>query len=240
MANILHIETSTKSCSVAIANKGEIASLIEESDQNYSHAKKLTVFINEAIKKAKIDFHQLDAICVSKGPGSYTGLRIGVSTAKGICYALDIPLIAIDSLYSLAGFCHEKHSSFISEKADDKGFYLCPMIDARRMEVYSAVYDEHLNEIMPVNAVIIDESSFRELIDEKAFFIFGDGASKCKDVLNHPNLHIIPEVESSATGLIKRAYQLFTAKQFENTAYFEPFYLKDFVAGKPKVKGLYD
>ncbi len=240
MTYILHIETSTKACSVALAKEGELIAIKEESDQNFSHAQKLTLFIDELIKETGIGFDKINAVCVSKGPGSYTGLRIGVSAAKGICFAKDIPLISVDSMHGLAQYFLNSYKKEISEKTSNTDFYICPMVDARRMEIYSAVFDKNMSEIVPTNAVIIDESSFKELIEERTFFIFGDGAEKCKEVMKHPNLEFIPNVDCSAKGLIQLAYKKYLNKDFENTAYFEPFYLKDFVAGKPRVKGLYD
>ena len=235
---ILHFETATNNCSVALSANGMLLAVKEDNSKGYSHAALLTVITEEVLKSQKISFDKLSAVCVNKGPGSYTGLRIGVSAAKGICYAKDIPLIAVDSLFSLASLCVEEHKNIIKEHAGEGDYYLCPMIDARRMEVYSAIYDDKLCTLKAIDAEIIDKSSFKELINEKPFFIFGNGAEKCTDVLSHQNLHLIPNVESSSKGLIAPGYKKFLNKTFEDVAYFEPFYLKDFVAGKPKVKGL--
>ena len=235
---ILHLETATNNCSVALSANGELAAIKEDNSKGYSHATLLTVMAEELMISQKISFDELSAVCVNKGPGSYTGLRIGVSAAKGICYAKDIPLIAVDSLFSLASSCAEEHQSKIIKHAGNGDYYLCPMIDARRMEVYTAIYDNMLNSVKNIDAEIIDENSFNDLIEQKPFFIFGNGAEKCTEVLSHKNLHFLPGVESSAKGLISPAYKKFLNKEFEDVAYFEPFYLKDFVAGKPKVKGL--
>ncbi|MBS4013125.1 MAG: tRNA (adenosine(37)-N6)-threonylcarbamoyltransferase complex dimerization subunit type 1 TsaB [Bacteroidetes bacterium] len=238
MTYILNIETATKNCSVALSANGEIVALREDIDKGYNHAALLTVLIDELMKSQKLDYDKLSAVCVNKGPGSYTGLRIGVSAAKGICFAKDIPLIGVDSLYSLAQQCLDTRLDIINSKVKDGLFYLCPMIDARRMEVYSAVYDEKLKLIEPINAVIVENDSFKKRIEERPFFIFGDGAEKCVDSLKHSNLFFIPEIMGSARGMIKEAYNKYLSGEFENLAYFEPFYLKDFVAGKPSVKGL--
>ncbi len=238
MTYILNIETATKNCSVALSRNGGIVAIKEDIDKGYNHAALLTVLIDELMKSQNLDYDNLNAICVNKGPGSYTGLRIGVSAAKGICFAKDIPLIGVDSLYSLAQQCLDTKSDSINAVVKNGPFYLCPMIDARRMEVYSAVYDEKMKLIEPINAVIIENDSFKKCIEERPFFIFGDGAEKCVEILKHPNLFFIPEIIGSASGMVKEAYKKYLSCEFENLAYFEPFYLKDFVAGKPSVKGL--
>jgi tRNA threonylcarbamoyladenosine biosynthesis protein TsaB len=239
MTYIIHIETATKKCSVALSQNGALVSLKEGLGEGNSHAVILTSLIDEVMKEQNITYDNLSAVCVNKGPGSYTGLRIGVSAAKGLCFAKDIPLIAVDSLVSTTQHCLDNAIDFINEKAAGKDFYLCPMIDARRMEVYSAIYDKNLNLVEQISAVVIDENSFNNYISQKPFFLFGDGAEKCQETLKSPNLFFIPNIDGSAKGLVKMAYQKFLNKDFENLAYFEPFYLKDFVAGKPKVKGLY-
>ncbi len=238
MALILNIETATTVCSVSIAKDGQLIAL-KEQNGDYSHAENLTVFIEEIIKQAAIKLNDLDAIAVSKGPGSYTGLRIGVSTAKGLCYALDKPLIAINTL--------EHHSLAISfEGAQDKlegrgEVFICPMIDARRMEVYCAIYDLQGNCLMPTCAKIIDEHSFEEFLSflerdrERSIIFIGDGAAKCKDVLSkNENAIFIDNIFPSAKNMIALSEKAYNQKQFENLAYFEPFYLKEFVAGKKK------
>lgn len=231
MAKILNIETSTRVCSVAVSIDGELISLKESHEKN-AHAENITLFSESVIKKAGIVFSDLDAIAVSKGPGSYTGLRIGVSTAKGFCYALDKPLIAIGTLKSLA-------AGMIQKQENPHEYLFCPMIDARRMEVYAAIFDHRLQAVKETEAVIIDESSFAELLDKHKIAFAGDGAEKCKAALgSHPKALFQDNLLPSATFLIDLAEQHFSENEFENVAYFEPFYLKDFVAGVPKVKGL--
>jgi tRNA threonylcarbamoyladenosine biosynthesis protein TsaB len=230
LAVILNIETATKVCSVTLAVDGEVKA-IRESHVANSHAELVTIFSEEVIKEAGIGFNDLDAVAVSKGPGSYTGLRIGVSTAKGFCYALDKPLIAVNTLHAMA-------AGMIKLTGDDS-FLVCPMIDARRMEVYAAVFDTELNEIKATEAVIVDEHSFEDLLKDHQILFAGDGAPKCKDVLSHQKKAFFNnEFHPSAAFLAPLAEQKFLNKAFEDTAYFEPFYLKDFVAGIPKVKGL--
>jgi len=226
MALILQIETSTISCSVALAENGKTIAVKEATERNI-HASSITPFIQEVMKDAGKEMSQLDAVAVSKGPGSYTGLRIGVSTAKGLCYALDIPLIAIGTLKVMA--------SNTSINPGNSHSLFCPMIDARRMEVYTAVYDSALNEINPVSAKIIDQDSFAELLKEKQIVFFGDGAEKCMDTLGeNPNASFITTFENSAADMSTEAFSRYTAQLFEDVAYFEPYYLKDFVATTPK------
>lgn len=233
MTTILLIETATTACSVGLARDGKLIALRESLDQR-SHAELITVFIAELLSEANIPFSALDAVAVSKGPGSYTGLRIGVSTAKGICYAHDKPLIAIETLYAMAAGFKQKFSSSI--QAND---LICPMIDARRMEVYAAVFDTNLNAILPTEAVIVDEQSFQEFLKDKHIHFFGDGAAKCREPLGlNPNAHFTEDVHPSAAFFVEAAFAAYAAQSFEDVAYFEPFYLKDFVAGIPKVKGL--
>jgi tRNA threonylcarbamoyladenosine biosynthesis protein TsaB len=189
----------------------------------------LVVYIDEAIKQAGLIPTDLDAVCVSKGPGSYTGLRIGVSAAKGLCYGLGIPLLSVGSLESMA---HWAKTEF-SEQLTDVSFF-CPMTDARRMEVYTQLFDASLNEIEPISAVIVDENSFASELEKGKVAFFGDGAAKCKEVINHLNAVFLDDFNPSACGMVALAEAKFTEKQFEDVAYFEPYYLKDFVAGKPK------
>ncbi len=223
MALILNIETATTVCSVSVAQDGKLLAF-KEQDGDYSHAENLTVFIQEVIKEANIKLSQLDAIAVSKGPGSYTGLRIGVSTAKGLCYSLEKSLIAVNTLEHL--------STSISPK---EGELICPMIDARRMEVYCAVFDSNGKEIRKTSAEIIDENSFSDILREHKTIFIGDGATKCKDVLSkNQNAIFVDNVFPSAKNMVSLSEQAFSNKQFEDLAYFEPFYLKDFVAGKKK------
>lgn len=229
MPTILHIESSTLTCSVAVSCDGGITGLQESHDQTYSHSEKLVVYIDEAIKQAGFKPADLDAVCVSKGPGSYTGLRIGVSAAKGLCYGLGIPLISVGSLESIA---HWAKSEFADQLTDASFF--CPMIDARRMEVYTQTFNTSLKEVEPIAAVIIDENSFASKLEKGKVAFFGDGAAKCKQVINHANAVFLDDFNPSARGMIALAEAKFAAKQYEDVAYFEPYYLKDFVAGKPK------
>lgn len=238
MGKILNIETATRVCSVALSDNGQVVALQETNTQN-SHAEQITVFSEEIIFKAGIGFRDLDAIAVSKGPGSYTGLRIGVSTAKGFCYSLDKPLISVGTLEALAAGIINKMKE-AGEKTEELLF--CPMIDARRMEVYAAIYDDQLTTKREIKAEVIDENSFSEYFesDKKIIFV-GDGAAKCKTVLGENPQAIFPdEFLPSAAFMAPLAEERFKNKAFENTAYFEPFYLKDFVAGIPRVKGLRD
>ncbi|QNN40110.1 tRNA (adenosine(37)-N6)-threonylcarbamoyltransferase complex dimerization subunit type 1 TsaB [Pedobacter roseus] len=225
MAKILQIETATAICSVALSVNGETISFKEEQGQNL-HAANLTLFIDEVIKTAGLNYSELDAIAVSKGPGSYTGLRIGVSTAKGLCYALDKPLIAIETLEMMA-------AGFLSENPDYTGL-ICPMIDARRMEVYTTVFDPLLNVLLPTEAKIIDETSFNDFLTQQSITFLGDGAAKCAEVLTHPNARFDAANFNSASYMSKLASQAFDKGNFEDVAYFEPFYLKDFVVTQSK------
>ncbi len=230
---ILCLETATPVCSVAL-NEACCTLALRETEGQNAHSEKITNFIREAMETAKIDYRQLDAVAVSKGPGSYTGLRIGVSTAKGICYAADLPLMAIDTLEAMAYGMKEKLSSQIAEND-----LLIPMIDARRMEVYAAIFDAKLNKIQDTAALVIDENSFEELQKDHHLWLFGDGAPKLKKVFeNQTNISIIEGFKPSAAFMRPLAEKALREKDFVDVAYFEPFYLKDFVAGKPHVKGL--
>ena len=230
---ILCLETATPVCSVAL-NEACCTLALRETEGQNAHSEKITNFIREAMETAKIDYRQLDAVAVSKGPGSYTGLRIGVSTAKGICYAADLPLMAIDTLEAMAYGMKEKLSSQIAEND-----LLIPMIDARRMEVYAAIFDAKLNKIEDTAALVIDENSFEELQKDHHLWLFGDGAPKLKKVFeNQTNISIIEGFKPSAAFMRPLAEKALREQDFVDVAYFEPFYLKDFVAGKPHVKGL--
>lgn len=232
MAKLLLLETATQICSVAVSDGTDLIS-IKESDSSNSHSALLTSFIHETLAEAHIKLSALDAIVISKGPGSYTGLRIGVSSAKGLCYALDKPLISVNTLKSMA----EGMIGVNIVNASNSLF--CPMIDARRMEVYTAIYDQDNNELKPTSAKIINEDSFAELLKNHLLFFGGDGAQKCKNVLaSNGNSRFLDDFRISARHMIKIAHQKFLNQQFENIAYFEPYYLKDFIAGIPKVKGL--
>lgn len=223
MALILLIETATSVCSVALSRDGQVVSYREVNEPNV-HASRLTLFIQAVMKEAKVKYRDLNAVAVSKGPGSYTGLRIGVSTAKGLCFALGIPLIAVDTLYAMA-------SGFLQASDPAEQLRLCPMIDARRMEVYMAVFRSGMEMLEPVQARILDEQTFAEYPE---IVLFGDGAEKCRALFAaYPNIRIAG-FENSARHLSIPAFQKFEEKEFEDVAYFEPFYLKDFVAGKQK------
>ncbi|HEX9980417.1 MAG TPA: tRNA (adenosine(37)-N6)-threonylcarbamoyltransferase complex dimerization subunit type 1 TsaB [Flavobacterium sp.] len=216
MSLILNIETATKNCSVAVARNGQTLCLKEIAGQGYSHAEKLHVFIEESLRESGVGFRDLDAVAVSKGPGSYTGLRIGVSAAKGLCYALDIPLISLDTLEVLA-----------SKAKVDKGL-IVPMIDARRMEVYSAIFSHQMEMQREVKAEILTESSFSE-IEEEVYFI-GDCLEKSRTVLQKSNFNFLEDiVYPSANEMSALSFREFTKKNFMDVAYFEPFYLKDFM-----------
>ena len=230
MAKLLFIETATQICSVALAADGKLISL-KESESVNSHSSMLTSYIQEVINEAKIELTDLDAIVISKGPGSYTGLRIGVSSAKGLCYSLDKPLISVNTLQSIA--------AGMSEKVNASEALFCSMIDARRMEVYTALYNHENKEIKPTAAEIIDDYSFAELLKNYTIYFGGDGAEKCKAILSkNPNAKFLDDFQISAKDMIKIAFQKFNKQQFEDVVYFEPYYLKDFIAGIPKVKGL--
>lgn len=216
MSYILHLETSTKVCSVALSKNGELCALKEVEEDGYAHGEKLTIFIEEVLLEAGIGITELAAVSVASGPGSYTGLRIGVATAKGLCYALGIPLIATDSLTALAALVETDVNK-------------CAVIDARRMEVYNCFYDANGKPLKEISADIIDADSYREF---EPFVYFGDGAAKLQDAFVGRNCSIEALIKSSARGQIAISYQKFLTSDFVDVAYFEPFYLKDFVAGK--------
>lgn len=222
MALILNIETSATNCSVSAGNNGKLLSLKEHNSIEYSHSENLHVFIREALQQASLSFNELDAVAVSCGPGSYTGLRIGVSTAKGLCFVLDKPLISVDTLQSMAFSINV-----------DKGL-LVPMLDARRMEVYSAVFNSKHKQLRETRAEIIDGTSFANFLNEGLVYFFGPGAVKCKGVITHPNAVFVPEeILPSAKYMVALSEEKFTKGMFEDVAYFQPFYLKDFaMAGK--------
>ncbi len=233
MAQILNIETSTSVCSVSISNNGKLTALKQTREIN-SHSKLLTVFIEDIFKENNIDIKTIDAVAVSKGPGSYTGLRIGVSAAKGIAYGLNIPIISVDTMQIISANLLRK----FPEISNEKNSILLPMIDARRMEVYNALFDINLNLIKEVSAEIIDENSYSELLKSKKVYFFGDGSDKCKEIILNENAIFIQEIFPSAEDMIEFSYKKFEAGDFENTAYFEPFYLKNFIATVPK-KNIY-
>lgn len=223
MSTILGIETSTKICSVALTVNNKLVAIKEEGGE-YSHAEKLNGFIENVIEEANLSLRQIDAVAISKGPGSYTGLRIGVSTAKGLCYSLNKPLIAVDTLQAMA----------LSMINDDVDVY-CPMIDARRMEVYTALYDKNNESIQSVTAKVIDEHSYEETFQKGKILFFGDGSDKCKEVLgSSDNAIFSSEGLPSASNINRIAAAKYENSEFEDIAYFEPYYLKDFIATKAK------
>lgn len=240
---ILNIETATSVCSVALSHMGKPVACKETSSKN-AHSAVLTTFIEELFGEAKLTLSDLDAVAVSMGPGSYTGLRIGVATAKGLCYALGKPMIAVSTLQSMAaGIGSDPRFSFSPTQAGKISgtlpHLICPMIDARRMEVYCALYTPDLIETREVRAEIIDENSFAEFLAANSIIFAGEGASKCKNVLlHHKNALFMDDFEGSANHMIPLSEKKFSNREFEDIACFEPFYLKDFVAGKPRVKGL--
>tara|TARA_Y100000746_G_scaffold212700_1_gene204716 strand:- start:396 stop:1070 length:675 start_codon:yes stop_codon:yes gene_type:complete len=218
---ILNIETSTKACSIAIHKNGNLIALKECVTENFSHSEKLLVFVEELIGNSQLKLVDISAIAVSMGPGSYTGLRIGVATAKGLCYGLNIPLISISTLKSMS------LGMSLKIKAD----LFCPMIDARRMEVYSAFFDINNIRKRGIQADILDSNSYKNELKEKVIF-FGDGSDKAKEVIKNRNAIFIADFHPSANFIGMLSYQKFLNSDFEDLAYFEPFYLKDFVAGK--------
>jgi tRNA threonylcarbamoyladenosine biosynthesis protein TsaB len=233
MALILNIETSTTVCSVSITLNG-IVKGIKESNEEKTHAKLLTVFIDQLLKELNYKMDDIDAIAVSKGPGSYTGLRIGVSTAKGLCYAKDLPLIAINTLQGMANGMILKADSNEIIIDDFNNSVLVPMIDARRMEVYSAFFNSKGEFMREVKAEIIDENSFQDILLNQKMIFFGDGSEKIKEIIKHENAIFIENVNPSSIGMAGLSELAFNKGEFENVAYFEPFYLKDFVATVPK------
>lgn len=234
---ILHIETATDICSVAISEGDQQLSLVESGPER-SHATLLNVFIRKAFQQTRRKLDQIDAVAISKGPGSYTGLRIGVSTAKGVAYALERPLLALGTLENMANGARNHPS--IQKLIDKHGeaLLLCPMIDARRMEVYAAFYAADMTVIREVSADIVENSSYGDMLDKHHICFFGNGSYKCEEVLNHPHAHFINDLNPSASHMIIPVLNRYHQDQFEDVAYFEPFYLKDFIATKPRMKGL--
>lgn len=228
MPNIIHIETSTEVCSVALSSDG-VVKFHRQNFEGPSHAALLGDYVQECITHARENQIELHAVAVSGGPGSYTGLRIGVSEAKGLCFGLNLPLIAVSTLELLC--CTAMFRVDIEEDA-----LICPMIDARRMEVYAAVYNERLEAVMPVGAYIVDENTFAEILSQRKVIFCGNGAAKCRDVINHPNAIFVDGVYPLATGMLALAERAFTRQEFSDVAYYEPFYLKEFVATTPKNK----
>ncbi|MBT8323222.1 MAG: tRNA (adenosine(37)-N6)-threonylcarbamoyltransferase complex dimerization subunit type 1 TsaB [Eudoraea sp.] len=220
MAVILNLETATTNCSVSVARDGQLLAIREENSKNYSHSEQLHLFIESVLQEAQLNRHDLEAVAVSKGPGSYTGLRIGVAAAKGLCFALDLPLISTPTLESLARQLH------ITEG------YLIPMLDARRMEVYATVLDAQFETVRETRAEIITEDSFSDYSAKGKVYLMGSGAIKCKEVLSHPNIEFRDDLIPSAKEMAIMSHQRFTSGTFEDLAYFEPYYLKEFILGK--------
>jgi tRNA threonylcarbamoyladenosine biosynthesis protein TsaB len=227
MTIILIIETSTEVCSVALAKDGQIMDLIE-TKEGQNHAKLVTVFAETLMHRNGLKVSNIDAVAVSKGPGSYTGLRIGVSTAKGICYASTIPLIAIGTLEAMT--MHVAANRVKYNIPENLPTLFCPMIDARRMEVYSMLLDHKGNVIKPITANIIEDSFLIDELNDNQVVFFGNGSEKCRKVLNSKNAIFIDNIEASALYMPELAWTAYVNNQFEDLAYFEPFYLKDFVA----------
>ncbi len=222
MAYILNIETSTTNCSVSLSKEGETLVLKEDYSSNYSHAERLHSYIDDVLKEANLKPVDIDAIAVSKGPGSYTGLRIGVSTAKGLCYALAKPLISVPTLDALA------HQVVATEGL------IITMLDARRMEVYSAIFNATYKQVRETQAQILDENSFNDYLEKEKVYFIGNGVEKTKALIAHENAIYIEGKLPSANELSVLAYEKYRINDFEDVAYFEPYYLKDFIALKPK------
>ncbi len=225
MALILILETATKNCSVALSENGNVIESIDFNDGNFSHSEKLHVFIEDICTKSQRKLEDLDAIAVSKGPGSYTGLRIGASSAKGLCYGLNIPLISLETLEILC-------RTYTSMHKINKNDLIIPMIDARRMEVYTTIFDADFNKIKDTEALILKEDSFDVYLNQYTCHFIGDGAEKSKELYESKNSKFEPSVYPSAAAVAKLAQSAFENEKFEDVAYFEPYYLKDFVDGK--------
>lgn len=234
---ILHIETSTDICSVALSEGKEMIALAE-SGPDRSHATLLSAQIRKLFEESGRELKQIDAVAVSKGPGSYTGLRIGVSTAKGIAYALEKPLLASGTLLNMThgALAHPAVKELVREHGSE--LLLCPMIDARRMEVYSAVYTVEMKRFREVKAEVLDEGSYREILEQHPVCFFGNGSVKLETVVNHSGAFFIRELHPSASQMIEPALVSYREKRFEDVAYFEPFYLKEFIATIPRKKVL--
>ena len=233
MSCILNIETSTDVCSIAVSQDG--ACLFERVDRSGpNHAVKLGLFVDEALAYIDCRDIHLDAVAVSCGPGSYTGLRIGVSMAKGICFGRDAKLIAVPTLELLyVPILLEESEESVGNGGSEEPL-LCPMLDARRMEVYAQVFDRALNEIRPIQADVVDAETYKAYLDERPVYFFGNGAAKCMETIQHPNAHLIKDIEPLARNMMPLAEKRMMQGRFEDVAYFVPFYLKDFVAKQPK------
>ena len=227
MSCILHIETSTNVCSVAVSEDGKV--IFDKADRTgNNHAEALGSFVDEAMSFADSHAIPLDAVAVSSGPGSYTGLRIGVSMAKGVCYALNLPLLSVPTLELMC-----VPVLLRNEEMEDEAL-LCPMIDARRMEVYAALYDRALKPVRGIQADVVDADTYRQWLEDRPVYFFGNGAAKCMDTINHPNAHLIEGIEPVAKWMMPLAERKMLNDIHEDVAYFVPYYLKDFVAKQPK------
>jgi tRNA threonylcarbamoyladenosine biosynthesis protein TsaB len=233
LAVILNIETATPLCSVALSVNGSVVSQRETSEDR-SHASKLTVFIKEILAEKGIGVSDLDAVAVGKGPGSYTGLRIGVSTAKGLCFGANLPLIAVNTLKILFNQLVAFPGDLAQSLPDKPGTLFCPMIDARRMEVFTCLFNSRGEEVESVSARIIEHDTYRELLSGQTIVFFGSGMDKCRSILAGDRAFFVPDINPHAASLALLAEQKFSLQEFENVAYFEPFYLKDFMATTPK------
>jgi tRNA threonylcarbamoyladenosine biosynthesis protein TsaB len=227
---VICIETATNLCSVALCSSSGVISLRESNDIR-SHASALTVYIDEIMKENGLRAKELEAVAVGKGPGSYTGLRIGVSVAKGIAYAASLPLVAVDTTLSMFWGMSGKAEAITRDVANT---LFCPMIDARRMEVYLAIYDPDGGTVKEISAEIINEDSFSDIPESKEIILFGDGAAKCKGIIRRKNIYFADDFRISASHMQKPVYQAIDNKDFEDVAYFEPFYLKDFITSIPR------
>ena len=227
MSCILNIETSTDVCSVAISDSGQVI-FNKEDHSGHNHAVKLGVYVDEALDFLDSHGLPLEAVAVSCGPGSYTGLRIGVSMAKGICYGRGVKLIAVPTLELMAV------PVLLGEHPEQEDALIVPMLDARRMEVYAEVLDRALRVVRPIQADIVDADTYKEYLDQHPVYFFGNGAAKCMETINHPNAHLVEGMEPLAKNMAPLAEKRFVEGKFEDVAYFVPFYLKDFVAKMPK------
>lgn len=218
---LLHLETSTKVCSVVLSKNGAEIAKVESKDDAYAHGEKLTLFIQQALEEANVQIKNLSGVSVSSGPGSYTGLRIGTSTAKGICYGLNLPLLSLSSLESLGNEARKKYPNR----------HVCPMLDARRMEVYAAIYNPDGTVLKPITADILDEKSYAEF---EPFVAVGDGMPKAKEIWGNRDIQFDSDVLCSASGQVQPVYEKFLRGEWEDLAYFEPYYLKEFYTVPPK------
>lgn len=237
MSYFLCIDTATAVCSVVLTQNDKVLSM-KESTEEKAHASYLGIFIEQVLNEAAISVNQLDAVAVSKGPGSYTGLRIGVSTAKGLCYGADVPMISAETLQIMSnGMCREALKTFTIDFSADAALY-CPMIDARRMEVYTALFDSNNQRINETMAMIVKENSFDSILQNAQVVFAGNGADKCRALLKHKNALFLDNFNHSALYMINIVQQAYHESKFENLAYFEPYYLKDFITTTPKRKVL--